>query len=99
MLSYQDKQLCISKFVATTSPFGYSSSPEEEKSVTSASTGSLNSYLSYKLNVNSYLTKYKSIDTTRMKKPAFLMVLTAVGSYAYRREDGVYVIPVGCLKD
>ena len=39
------------------------------------------------------------IDTTRMKKPAFLMVLTAVGSYAYRREDGVYVIPVGCLKD
>lgn len=39
------------------------------------------------------------IDTTRMKKPSFLMVLTAVGLYAYRREDGVYVVPVGCLKD
>ena len=30
-------------------------------------------------------------------KPKFLMVLTAVGS-AYRREDGVYVIPLNCLK-
>lgn len=39
------------------------------------------------------------IDTDRMKQAAFLMVLTAVGSYAYRREDGVYVVPVGCLKD
>ncbi len=39
------------------------------------------------------------IDTDRMKQPAFLMVLTAVGPYAYRREDGVYVVPVGCLKD
>lgn len=39
------------------------------------------------------------IDTDRMKSPAFLMVLTAKGPYAYRREDGVYVVPVGCLKD
>lgn len=39
------------------------------------------------------------IDVTRMKNPAFLMVLTAVGSFAYRREDGVWVVPVGCLKD
>ena len=39
------------------------------------------------------------IDTGRMKRPSFLMVLTAVGPYAYRREDGVYVVPVGCLKD
>lgn len=30
-------------------------------------------------------------------KPSFLMVLTAVGS-AYRREDGVYVVPLNCLK-
>ena len=29
----------------------------------------------------------------------FGMVLTAVGSYAYRREDGVYVVPIGCLKN
>lgn len=39
------------------------------------------------------------IDTDRMRHPSFLMVLTAVGQYAYRREDGVYVVPVGCLKD
>ena len=39
------------------------------------------------------------IDTERMKHPSFLMVLTAVGSYAYRREEGVYVVPIGCLKD
>jgi len=41
----------------------------------------------------------KKIDTDRMKAPAFLMVLTAVGDYAYRREDGIYVVPVGCLRD
>lgn len=39
------------------------------------------------------------IDTTRMHNPSFLMVLTAVGRFAYRREDGVYVVPIGCLKD
>lgn len=39
------------------------------------------------------------IDTTRMPSPSFLMVLTAVGRFAYRREDGVYVVPIGCLKD
>ena len=32
-------------------------------------------------------------------KPSFLMVLTGVGSIAYRRpEDGIYVVPTGCLK-
>ena len=39
------------------------------------------------------------IDTGKMKAPAFLMVLTGVGDYAYRRKDGVCVVPVGCLKD
>lgn len=39
------------------------------------------------------------IDTTKMKVPAFLMVLTAVGDYAYQRKDGIFVVPVGCLKD
>ena len=39
------------------------------------------------------------IDTSRMKAPTFLMVLTAVGKFAYRRDDGVYVVPIGCLKD
>ncbi len=38
------------------------------------------------------------IDTNKMKNPSFLMVLTATSKYAYQREDGVYVIPIGCLK-
>ena len=39
------------------------------------------------------------IDTKKMKEPAFMMVLTGTGKYAYRRKDGVYVVPVGCLRD
>jgi len=39
------------------------------------------------------------IDTSRMRSPSFMMVLTGVGRYAYRRKDGVYVIPIGCLKN
>lgn len=39
------------------------------------------------------------VDTSRMKAPAFKMVLTATGEYAYRRsEDGIYIVPMGCLK-
>lgn len=38
------------------------------------------------------------IDTEKMNNPAFLMVLTATGKYAYQREDGVYIVPIGCLK-
>lgn len=39
-----------------------------------------------------------TIDTEKMAAPSFMMVLTAVGPYAYRRKDGVYVVPIGCLK-
>ena len=46
------------------------------------------------------LKKLESIlDSDKMKKPAFLMVLTGVGEYAYRRKDGIYIVPVGCLKN
>lgn len=49
---------------------------------------------------SSNLQKLKNrIDTAKMKEPSFLMVLTAVGRYAYRRPDGVLVVPVGCLKN
>lgn len=41
----------------------------------------------------------QKIDTSRMPVPSFLMVLVGVGNYAYRREDGVYVVPIGSLKD
>lgn len=38
------------------------------------------------------------IDTDKVGEPAFLMVVTG-GQYAYRREDGVLIVPIGCLKD
>ena len=37
------------------------------------------------------------IDTTKMPPPAFKMVLTGIGRYAYCREDGILVVPIGCL--
>ena len=39
------------------------------------------------------------IDTNKMLKPSFKMVLIGIGDYAYRRPDGIYVVPIGCLKD
>lgn len=38
------------------------------------------------------------VDTDKMKTPAFLAVITGTG-YAYQREDGVYVVPIGCLRN
>ncbi len=38
------------------------------------------------------------IDSDKMNAPSFLMVLTGVGQYAYKRKDGVYVTPIGCLR-
>ncbi len=39
------------------------------------------------------------IDTDKMNAPSFLMVLTGTGDFAYCRKDGVYVVPIGCLKN
>lgn len=39
------------------------------------------------------------INSDYMKTPAFMMVLTATGKFAFQRKDGVYVVPVTCLKD
>lgn len=39
------------------------------------------------------------LDTSKMKSPSFLMVVIGVGNYAYKRKDGVYVVPIGCLKN
>lgn len=40
-----------------------------------------------------------NIDTDKMPAPSFMAVIIGVGKYAFRRDDGVYVIPIGCLKD
>jgi len=37
------------------------------------------------------------VNVDKMQEPAFLMVLTAT-EIGYRREDGVYIVPVGCLR-
>ena len=39
------------------------------------------------------------LDTEKMKSPSFLMILVGTGDFAYRRDDGIYVVPVGCLRD
>ncbi len=45
------------------------------------------------------LNKFAStIDTETMNMPSFKMILTAVGNLAYKRDDGIYVVPIGCLK-
>lgn len=39
------------------------------------------------------------IDSVKMKAPSFLMVLTGIGDFAYKRpDDGVLVVPIGCLR-
>ena len=41
----------------------------------------------------------RKIDTSKMRSPSFKMVLVAEGEFAYRRrEDGVVVCPLGCLR-
>mgnify|MGYP004614887029 FL=1 len=41
----------------------------------------------------------RRIDTGRMGEPAFMAVVTGTDRYAYRREDGVLVVPLGALKN
>lgn len=39
------------------------------------------------------------LDFSKMPQPSFSMIITAVGDYAYKRkEDGIFVVPIGCLK-
>ena len=47
---------------------------------------------------NNLLTFANDIDTDKMPKPSFMAVIIGVGKYAYQRKDGVFVIPIGCLK-
>ena len=39
------------------------------------------------------------IDTSKMPAPSFLMIVVGAGEFAYRREDGIYIVPIGCLKN
>ena len=48
--------------------------------------------------VNSLKKLSQKIDTDRMAEPSFMMVLTAIGDYAFRRNDGVWIVPIAALK-
>lgn len=39
------------------------------------------------------------IDTSKMLAPSFLMIVIGIGEFAYRREDGIFIVPIGCLKN
>ena len=39
------------------------------------------------------------IDTSKMPAPSFLMIVIGIGEFAYRREDGIFIVPIGCLKN
>lgn len=38
------------------------------------------------------------IDTEKMKKPSFLLLICAITPFAYKRKDGVYVVPITSLR-
>lgn len=40
----------------------------------------------------------EKIDLEKMNKPSFMAIITASDSFAYRRKDGIYVIPIACLR-
>ncbi len=44
------------------------------------------------------LTLRAKIDEEKMGKDSFLMIVTG-GQYAYQRNDGIWVVPIGCLRD
>ena len=40
----------------------------------------------------------KKIDTDEMGEPSFMMIITGTDE-AYKRKDGILIVPIGCLKD
>jgi len=44
------------------------------------------------------LTLKSKINEESMGKESFLMILTG-GEYAYQRKDGIWIVPIGCLKN
>ena len=41
----------------------------------------------------------RRIDTDKMGKPAFMAIITGTERYAYRRDDGIIILPLGALKN
>lgn len=53
---------------------------------------------SHLLELKKLIEKYNNENSPRMKIPSFLAVITG-GKIAYKRQDGVMIIPIGCLKN
>ena len=41
----------------------------------------------------------RRIDTSKMGEPSFMAIVTGTERYAYRRKDGIWVVPIGSLKN
>ncbi|MCM1501824.1 MAG: DUF4143 domain-containing protein [Bacteroidales bacterium] len=48
--------------------------------------------------INAGIANLNKLKSLVSKEPAFMMIITATGP-AYRRPDGIYVVPINCLKD
>lgn len=42
---------------------------------------------------------HSKIDIDKMNEPSFMMVLTGISPYVYQRDDGIFVVPINCLKN
>lgn len=51
------------------------------------------------INIMKYAAIHQSSETVDFSSRNVYMALVGTGKYAYRRDDGVYVVPIGCLKD
>ncbi|MCL2868782.1 MAG: DUF4143 domain-containing protein [Candidatus Bathyarchaeota archaeon] len=40
----------------------------------------------------------KAVDTKKMNKPSFLMILTST-EHAFQMDNGIWIVPLGCLKN
>ena len=49
--------------------------------------------------VDNLISLSNKIDTGKMNKPSFMAIIVGIGEYAYRRYDGIYIIPIACLKN
>ena len=49
--------------------------------------------------INNLLKLKSSLDFNRMNPPSFMMIIVGVGRYAFKNEDGIYIVPISCLRD
>jgi predicted AAA+ superfamily ATPase len=50
------------------------------------------------LALQNLIRKYNTAESVKIREPEFLTIITG-GEMASRRKDGIYIIPVGCLRE